>query len=428
MLLLKEIENKFHQELNDVDNWPYLRRIVGSAFINRDREIKGIKKNDLLKYKLVHLVKSFRGIKNIFSKYNIIIFGTSDNFRKVDGYYVDRFCHDIISNSDNFKSLYIEKSDSRNHKKVLYSRISFFLFRIFSYLYLNKPRPNSLLKKINTLYGLNINFIAEERKFNALYKTFKLYFKIVKPKIVVVTCYSFQEAVKAANDLNIKTVEYQHGVIRNNYAYDYRLLNKNKFTPAEIIVFGLADELNVKKYKYTDNIVVGGNFFQNFVKTNFKSTSDDVNKIKICVTLQDPCFKVIMEVVSFCAVRNKHIDFIIIPRNIIPEMNSDIDNMKILSQYNLYEIMKMSDYHITAYSTSCYEASSFGLYNLFFNLKGLSVFYYKDFIERNNFNEIFEEKEGMSNYMKNLKKNKIKYEIMSASEYHFSSYKKILNV
>jgi len=90
--------------------------------------------------------------------------------------------------------------------------------------------------------------------------------------------------------------------------------------------------------------------------------------------------------------------------------------------------MKMSDYHITAYSTSCYEASSFGLYNLFFNLKGLSVFYYKDFIERNNFNEIFEEKEGMSNYMKNLKKNKIKYEIMSASEYHFSSYKKILNV
>ena len=416
MLLLKEIENRYHLELNKVDNWPYLRRIVGSNFINRDRDIKRIKKIDLFKYKLIHFLKSFRGIINIFGKYDTIIFGMSDNFRIVNGHYVDRFCHDIITNSKNSNSLYIDKGGSKKVKKVLFPRISFFFFRIFSSIFFHKTYINSLLEKMKIQYDFNIDFDLEEKKFMSLYKTFKLYFKIVKPKNIIVTCYSFQAAVKAANDLDIKTTEFQHGVISKNYAYDYRLLNRNNFTPTEIIVFGLADKLNVNEYKYADNVIVGGNFFQNYVKTNFKSKADENSRIKICVTLQDPYFKEITDIISYCAIRNEHIDFIIVPRNLTPKIDFNIKNMKILSQYNLYEIMKMSDYHITAYSTSCYEAASFGLKNLFLNLNGLSMFYYEDFIEKNDFNEIFEEKEDLSHHIQTLTKNKIKDDIMSDNE------------
>lgn len=419
MRLITEIEKKYYKELNKIDNWPYLRRIIGTASINIDRNIKKLNKAELNNFRLKQIINSLKGIKNIFKKYDIIIFGLTDNLRKVDEYYIDRFCHDIIINS---KSLYVEQKDLNKSRKVLYTRVSFFLFRIIASFSSVKLKSNIFLKKINRQYNFQIDFDIQEAKFNALCKVFKLYFKIVKPKKIVVTCYSFQAVVKAANDLNIDTLEFQHGVINNNYAYDFKKINKNNFCPKKIIVFGKSDKQKVLDYNYADKVIIGGNFFQNYVKNNFNLNSTNECKTKICVTLQDPYVNELTDIILSCASRNEHFDFILVPRNIIPKVSKNIKNVKFLNQYNLYEIMKMSDYHITSYSSSCFEAPSFGLQNFFINLNGLSNFYFKDFIEKNYYNEIFNDEDDLSFYLSKISKNKIKNKIILANENYFSSY------
>lgn len=429
MHILTEIEKKFQVDLSKIHNWPLLRRLVGLSLIHSKMDIPKMERTQLILYKIRHALRSFKGIFNIFKKYDTIVFGTFDNFRRIDGdYYVDRFCHDTIINYGLSNTLYVEKTHSYEEKKVPYKIVSYFLFRIFSSFLTSKVKPNKLLADIKIKYDLKIDFNLEERKFTCIYNVFKLYFRLVKPKRVIVTCYSFKSAIKAANDLKIHTMEFQHGVISNNFEYDFRLLNKNNFSPKEIFVFGVADKLYLKKYKYTNKVTVVGNFFQNYVMHNYKPKNLEQDKTTICVSLQDDTYNEVMDIVTYCAKQNEDVNFMIIPRNIVPVLKKDLKNVSVLTNFNLYEIMKISDYHITVYSTSCFEASSFGLKNLFINLKNLSRLYYEEFIENNNYNYVFDEQQNLSEHIMNLGVNESKDEIIAANEYYYSTYKKILIV
>ena len=316
MEILIEIEKKFQKDLSKIYNWPLLRRLVGLSLIHTKMNIPKMSRSQLILYKIRHALSSFNGICNIFKKYETIVFGTADGFKKIDDYYVDRFCHEIITDLGISKTLYIENSHNYKKKKTPYKIVSYFLFRIFSSFLSVKIKENKLLEDINIKYDLNLDFNLEEKKFVCIYNVFRLYFRLVKPKRVIVTCYSFKAIIKAANDLKIHTMEFQHGVVSNNFEYDFRFLSKNNFSPKEIFVFGVADKKELEKFKYTEKITVVGNFFQNYVRHNFKSKNLVLEKVTICVTLQDDCYKEVMPVISHCAILNEDVNFIILPRNI----------------------------------------------------------------------------------------------------------------
>ena len=79
------------------------------------------------------------------------------------------------------------------------------------------------------------------------------------------------------------------------------------------------------------------------------------------------------------ALKHKQWLFILKPRNyehIDYSEYTSTENIVLLPNYNVYEILKYSDYCITIYSTVAVEAERFGAKTLFYNIDGLSLKYF----------------------------------------------------
>ena len=86
MELLFKIENEFKKEIKKIDYWPFFRRLIGSYLLhlNRNQNTLLINKNNF-KTKIFQLIHSLKGLKYIFRKNEIIIFGLNDNLREYNG-------------------------------------------------------------------------------------------------------------------------------------------------------------------------------------------------------------------------------------------------------------------------------------------------------------------------------------------------------
>ena len=89
---------------------------------------------------------------------------------------------------------------------------------------------------------LNINYKRVLKWHLSQQKVYKILFKIISPKHIVFTSHTYINEMYCANKLGIKTIEFQHGVIINNYAYNIQKDVNNLFYPKYIYVFGEFDK------------------------------------------------------------------------------------------------------------------------------------------------------------------------------------------
>ena len=115
----------------------------------------------------------------------------------------------------------------------------------------------NLLSEINERYPISIKIDELEKEieyiilhFKTFVKAFKFLYKIVKPKAIMVyphyDCNCFA-AVYAAKQMNIKSIEVQHGRINNHEAYCYEdLSSSGKILPDYFFTYGQWWNDNIK--------------------------------------------------------------------------------------------------------------------------------------------------------------------------------------
>lgn len=273
------------------------------------------------------------------------------------------------------------------------------------------------------LYDYLVNNIINNQ---VNYEIFKLIFKKAKIKNILLYCYynnTMMSIIRAANKLNIVTIEYQHSqVTSNHFGYsNWNAIQKNSgdFFPSKIWVWRQSDAeyltMQFQKLKKT-NFIVGGNLSLSLSKIERKENID--SHIRVLVTLQGIGMP---DYITSCLEKQPNLILYlrVHPRYPQDKKFCDILKLKYKEQIELdlantlplSDLFNFVDYHLTNFSGSAIEAEYFDVTNIIYGDKGYIS--YKNEIEsqkylfienQENLDTIFEQK---LKHKPNSKHNKI---------------------
>lgn len=393
---LQIIEDKYAVEQPNSHGfslWPLLRQSIYIEIFT-----KKVKSDLVLRTRnKAQLIKNFLyGISYIFKlgNFNYVFFNNADkrtlckNNKKYDVFFdawADKLGQD--------KSLFIEWAINAHYPKTeTYSKhvMSDLIFKLISKLFIYKTNVNDgdyqELEKIVLDHELKINLKATAKtKIGSIY-FYKWLFNRIKPKAVfLISSFTKEPIVIAAHLCGIKVYEAQHGFIGNNHQFykSHKSFDKKHY-PDFLISFGEYEKNNLPKgfiFKKHQIMPTGSLYLEN-IKNNYtdeklKALKNKYNKI-FCVTLQTVLdHEFITWVHKQCDFYKESL-FVLAPRNKAIDYSKYLNrsNCVILEDYNIYQILKYSDYNITIYSTTAIEASVFNAFTLFYNLNGLSSKYF----------------------------------------------------
>ena len=246
--------------------------------------------------------------------------------------------------------------------------------KIFSLVGISNCKKNHNLKKIILIFKKTFQldndfdsffYSSVQDQLNS-YKIASKFLKNTKfKKIIVVNSYANKGLIYAANILNIKTVELQHGIINKNHlGYHFPKIKKNKLEsfPNELILYGnfWKDKANfpIERKKIFS---LGSPYFEeNYIK--FKKIKKKNGRILILSqqTTQKYLLKFIGEIIK----NNKNIKFtykahpkedITVSTNYFKKYNL-INNVDIVKgNKNVYSLFKNHETQIGVFSTALFE-------------------------------------------------------------------------
>ncbi|MEZ4838943.1 hypothetical protein [Flavobacterium sp.] len=240
-----EIEKKFpvnHWKVGTINLWPYIRIKLFFYLINtlEQKEVsnKTIKKNNIIeRFKII-----FRNVRAMFRylKWMRTLPKKDFLFVGADAHRVDykkarfnRFFDTLIETHEiEARSIYFEygiDSKKQYNQQSIYS----FSEALKGYVFFKKISPNSLEVTLNQ-YDFFLIFLGKDKLFEKFVKVYSrerlinwaskefypkvMFFKraltAIKPKKVLILCYYLEDIfalTTAANQLNIETIEMQHG-------------------------------------------------------------------------------------------------------------------------------------------------------------------------------------------------------------------------
>lgn len=214
------------------------------------------------------------------------------------------------------------------------------------------------------------------------------YFNILKKsdvKNILLYCYynnTMMSIIRAANKLNIVTVEYQHSqVTSNHFAYSsWKAMqtNETNFFPSKIWTWRQSDAeylerqfQDVKKIDY----IIGGNLSLELSKKTEVIKTDSL--IKVLVTLQGTGLP---DFVINCLDKYPHV---VLYLRLHPRYSQDKEVCEMLklkykeqieidkaNSLTLYELFSFADYHLTNFSGCAIEAEYFDVTNIIYGDRG----------------------------------------------------------
>ena len=403
--ILKEIETKYPVDtilVNGEQVWPYLRMHYHRDYINKtasewgekevspplSQRVKGMPKNSLY------------GFRNWFGKYDYVALSTTLERKNIDGKYFNKLLDPIIDELGRDKVLYIENpapslypAEKVHTKNIVCHDLLTLLagLMMIQQLFIQRShmiQNESTLRTIQKEYGLEIDDVKVIKLFNAQRTVFKLLFRRIKPKAILLTCaYGYFPAVKAAKDLGIKVIEFQHGTIsEEDPAYNVDADIDKTYFPDYLLVFGRRElkTLDNARFIEPENVYPVGSFYLEHVRKNYKPEFNLVKQLNnykrtIGVTLGWTTEKHTIEFICEAADLDRTIFYILIPRRPQEEYYSPPnlpDNVMVIEDKNFYELMMYVDFHSTVYSTCALEAPSLGVQNILVNISNLSKQHY----------------------------------------------------
>jgi len=379
-----KIEKEYKKGLSNIKEWNYLRNYYREANFNR-------KSNSINKINKIEALKSvFYGFKNWFKRYDYLIFSSSDARKELNNIFYD-VRSDYIAEILN-QTLIVETPNPTHYKnistKYIVSRRMIDLFTIVGELFLKIPDRNNVIDDINERFNINIDYRKIIKRFNIQYKIYKIWFKVIKPKLIFINCYyDKQYIVKAAHDIGIKVVDIQHGLIGKEHSAYYSSLNLDrKFLPDYLFVFTEQDKNNLIHSLLFEksNIYVVGNYYLEIIKRNFNQDKNlcsiiEPYKLTIGVSLQWTIENDLIEFLISLAKNLPDTLFILIPRVYEEKKYKNFNlpkNIMFYPSLDCYSIIMHCNYHCTVYSTCAEEAASLKIPTILIDINGLSRKYF----------------------------------------------------
>jgi len=329
----------------------------------------------------------------ISSKVDKIIFSSS-RLNKVNDEFVDIYTYFFINEllKNNEKFIEIESPSLGKHitdKKSYKYHIDFFWIsrKVFSRLVtirnnrLKKIKEieNEIRKKIGN-YDLTSVFFETVNRYKVEYYLYSKLFKKLRPKkIYVISSYGFGAMIKAAKDLNIETIEFQHGNFsRFHFGYYFGEDKKElDYFPDKFYVwneywknrinFPIDDKnIIIKKFEYLENrkklytsskkiknqsVVLSQGVLGDAIAQKIIDNWDYFKKFNLIYKLHPGEYA-------------RYQDY---KKLMILEKEFGI---KIVTNVDLYELFATCEYQIGVFSTALYEGVEFGCKTILLDLPG----------------------------------------------------------
>ncbi|MCT4614487.1 MAG: hypothetical protein N4A49_06395 [Marinifilaceae bacterium] len=423
--LVRYLETEYDISKIKYDNeniWYVLKPYLFDSILSRDLD-KSRKVKFSISLVLLFTRSLFYGFKSLFKKYDYLVFSASERRRELNGVYYDRV-GDQISDSKSGRILFVENPLYQGHKPIrkLYSQFivsqtPFYLAAIIlSLFYYKKKKAKGIeiIEQIVSDYEVHdFNYFSILKRYEGQYRVMKLFLKFYSIKeaffVSVSTSLGY---VKALKENRVKVTELQHGVINKEHYFYNSIFNTSCcHRPDELHVYSerelsVFDENNY--YISPKNILVKGNYFIKKFKSEYK-LNDELKKLReenkhILIFSGQTIFdEQSIKLLNEVALYFPNMQFIYLPR----ELNIDYThyeleyNLKIIKQFNIYELFMIADIHSTVNSTCAIEAEFFNVPNLIFDYKNYGSNYYKDFKLKNTkyLKNIEEFKLELKNYM-----------------------------
>ena len=286
--------------------------------------------------------------------------------------------------------------------------------KLLSFLGYSNPDKNKEVKKFIKIFkeafSLDNNFESKmcyyiQNQLNAYYVAKNFLKKTNFKKIIVVNSYGNLGLIYAANELNMDTIELQHGDINQNHlGYHFPKLKKNQLQafPKKLILFGefWRDKAN---FPINNNQIfsLGSPYFEeNFKK--LKRLKKNKNN-RVLVLSQQTIQKYLFEFIEMIISNNKDIQFtykahpkedIRVVNNFFTKNNLETNVNVINGNENIYTLFEKHAIQIGVFSHSLYEGYSCKLktgiikFSGWQNMKSLlnyhNVYAIKNYIDFNN--------------------------------------------
>lgn len=392
--ILESIEENFEVEnirlANNMRVWPLLRKRVYFYDLKRRLNYNSKKRTR----KPIKLIKNFfYGFQNIFSlgKFEYLFFENTNKRILIENKYYDIYFDAWADKLGPDKSLFIEFASNsyytrkKVHSKNIISDLPFKLASTFvSLLIIPSIKNGDLLKEIQNNKNIGVNLSKELKRQLGEYYLYKYLFGLIRPRAVfVLSSFSKVSIVMAAKNKGIKVYEAQHGFIGESHPFYHA--KKKRFDesyPDYLFSFGNYEIKNNRHLIFkTDQIIPIGGLELEHLKS--KKISEELKGLKnqhnpiFCITLQGIREKEIIESTLAFTKENPRSLFFLCPKNRDNDYSSFLENSSYrLSEFSIYEILKISDYNLTIFSTTAVEAETMGAKTIFYNADNLSKKYF----------------------------------------------------
>lgn len=416
---LNDIENKIDivkLHVFDFNTWPFVRLSL-IKLLSKEKGSNKKKNNNIMIARIgsaAHYLWSY--LKNPIrsEQCDVVYFTRESEFQdSIHGKRFNRYSDTLkyfFANDYKIKTLHITDTQKQTPDSDFYdTNITFIDF--FSILARLKVKIINVFKRqelqvvteklnqsLDLIYketGFELTIIQSILYINELSKQYEKILRRLNPQVLFLACFYRSEAMAmalACNRLDIKCVEYQHG-IQNDYHSMYTHWNNipssgYKLIPDLFWVWGEVNKNRIEKWALKTQrhrAEIGGNLwmaYQRNLNDNEISTGDlPEDKPVVLFSLQGddniPSF-----FIDF--LRQHKEDFIWLfrdhPRVPLSENNRNLLNsfaywnIADVSNLNLYSLLKNIDIHITGFSTVAFEAQSFEKPTIFVSPNALNGF------------------------------------------------------
>ena len=389
-------------ELDGVKVWQYSRMIIYYELAYKlnildppnksQKNIKMIFKNifSLLKNAIIYNpLLNFRNVDNIIFTHN--------RSKKIDGEYIDiytkYFIDDLKKSGESylcyekpFHNQHLRKKDSNTvyldfilSVSILYGK----LYRIKNDKKLKKLK--SIEDEINNLAQIKFKLLELARKntgrFKLSYQIYHYIFSKIKPKKVfaVVAYIYLGDMLKAAKDLKIDTIEFQHGIIsKYHLGYSYPKKETLDYMTNTFYSWGNFWHNPINNIFDKKNIIEYGFDYFNKVKNSYKTIQKKKNKIIIISQtalgneIMNYVSNIIESLKSYSIVYKLHPEEYTLYKSYRRfEILSQYNNIQFLENCDLYKEFSESEYQMGVFSTALYEGLNFQCKTIIFDLNGV---------------------------------------------------------
>lgn len=396
---IKHIDTHYAVEdikVNGMPFWPFLKVFYfDSQFVTGGTQTT---------FSFIEKVKMIRGIfygfRNWFGKADYLVFSNSDQRKIIDGLWVDKSADFLHKKFKNALHIELPVFAHKPRKQVYYKRVvSHLPLRILENI-LGKVNRNVTIqggdvwKSILLKEGGKADINVLGMRFYSQFKVMSLLLKIYRPKkVFMVVPYMKMGYVYACRKNKVEVIEMQHGVInRSHFGYcNFKQIDECLY-PNQLLSYGHS----VKQVFGLGNITFErskvheiGHYYLWLIAHKKKELKAKYRKqypykTIVSASLQDDSIgHKLVPFLHEVAQKFPSILFVFSPRKTTIKEYKKMglaENIMFFTELNVYEVIAISDVHITAFSTCALEAPVLGVANILYNVENKAVEFFSEML------------------------------------------------